>query len=889
MPSARMPEIPIHQSFESGSCWVRADFHLHTRADKQFQYSGENDDYLKAYAKKLAATGIKIGAVTNHNKFVREEFVNLRRRAKKLGSYLLPGVELSVNDGSNGVHVLVIFSEEWIAHGKDYITPAISAMFPGKSEEEYQHEDGRSDKNILSVVEELDKTGRDYFLIFAHVEQKSGLWHEFGGGKIGDLATDRYSAVRSRSLAFQKVRTFDSANSDNPCRLCRKKVRNLLQGWYPAEVEGSDCKSIAEVGKGNQCFLKVGEPSYSAVKFALSDPQARVSLEEKEPFTHSRISSVSFDGGMLDGKCLPLSSEFNSLIGIRGSGKSSVIEAIRFALGFEAKEDFGYKDKLIPHLLGSGGKVTLKITDRFGKHYEIRRVVGDSPEVFDEQGELRPGLSIRETVVHLPVYFGQKDLSAKGEGFESDLVEKLVGEKIEHKRREIAGQKAKVIEALELVQKLSNIDEEIKEAREKKQDAEHQIKIFAELGVAEKLQRQTHFDTDERKIKSSQDLLKQYGTSVREVLAEYEDELRNLTDYSSKENPDFFESYFQIYQPIIDSLDQLNVALRQTRSSYEDLKVKKQEFDQLKQAAKSEFAETRRELQEQLQEKGQSALNLDQFPQLAKIVANTEKLITALSKNQDKRAEAQSCLLTELSVLNELWREEFKLIEQTLQSVNESQEALQIKGVFKGDKEAFLKYFQSLYKGSRIRENTLKALVDEYPDFAAIYRNWDAVLAHVSGSSQVFEEYFQRNLRSLLSYQVPNLIEITYKGKPLLQHSLGQRASALILFVLSQHDNDVVIVDQPEDDLDNQTIYEDVIKLIRRMKSSTQFIFATHNANFPVLGDAELVHAFECFEDCIQVVGGGIDTPAIQTHIVNIMEGGRDAFDRRKQIYELWK
>ena len=85
----------------------------------------------------------------------------------------------------------------------------------------------------------------------------------------------------------------------------------------------------------------------------------------------------------------------------------------------------------------------------------------------------------------------------------------------------------------------------------------------------------------------------------------------------------------------------------------------------------------------------------------------------------------------------------------------------------------------------------------------------------LGSSSAAFEEYFQQHLAELLTWQVPNAFTIKYHGKLLKNHSLGQRASALILFVLSQHDNDVVIIDQPEDDLDNQTIYEDVIKLVR--------------------------------------------------------------------------
>ena len=159
----------------------------------------------------------------------------------------------------------------------------------------------------------------------------------------------------------------------------------------------------------------------------------------------------------------------------------------------------------------------------------------------------------------------------------------------------------------------------------------------------------------------------------------------------------------------------------------------------------------------------------------------------------------------------------------------------------------------------------------------------------VGASTAAFEEYFHQNLSALLTWQVPNGYTIKYHGKQLKNHSLGQRASALILFVLSQRDNDVVIIDQPEDDLDNQTIYEDVIKLVRKLKPKTQFIFATHNPNIPVLGDAEQIIACAYNDDAIQTKVGSIDCPKIQEAIVSIMEGGSEAFQRRKEIYQIWK
>jgi hypothetical protein len=210
---------------------------------------------------------------------------------------------------------------------------------------------------------------------------------------------------------------------------------------------------------------------------------------------------------------------------------------------------------------------------------------------------------------------------------------------------------------------------------------------------------------------------------------------------------------------------------------------------------------------------------------------------------------------------------------------------------FKANKEAMLKHMQDLFRGSRIREATLQSVIGQYSDFGAIWRDKDSIdLVIVLGnSSETFWQYFEDNIEALLTWQVPNVFTIEFHGKALAHHSLGQRASALMLFVLSQRDNDVVIIDQPEDDLDNQTIYDDVIKLIRALKPETQFIFATHNANIPVLGDAEQVVACQYLDEQISTVSGSIDCAGIQKSIVGIMEGGAEAFERRKQVYEAWK
>lgn len=109
----------IGNFFAHGSRWVQADFHLHTRRDKEFKDAGSEQDFVTRYVAALKQADIRVGVITNHNKFDRDEFKALRKAAKQEEIYLMPGVELSVKDGRNGIHTLVVFhDEEWVDNRK---------------------------------------------------------------------------------------------------------------------------------------------------------------------------------------------------------------------------------------------------------------------------------------------------------------------------------------------------------------------------------------------------------------------------------------------------------------------------------------------------------------------------------------------------------------------------------------------------------------------------------------------------------------------------------------------------------------------------------------------------------------------------------------------------
>lgn len=119
--------------------------------------------------------------------------------------------------------------------------------------------------------------------------------------------------------------------------------------------------------------------------------------------------------------------------------------------------------------------------------------------------------------------------------------------------------------------------------------------------------------------------------------------------------------------------------------------------------------------------------------------------------------------------------------------------------------------------------------------------------------------------------------------RPIEQASAGQRSAALLAFILT-HGTDPLLLDQPEDDLDNRLIYDLIVRQIREGKISRQIIVVTHNPNIVINGDAELVHVMEFVSrlgQCVVLASGSLEEDRIQEEVCQVMEGGREAFRSR--------
>ena len=855
--------------FDHGITYVRADFHLHTRKDKEFKYNGQENDFVKDYVAALVQAGIQVGVITNHNKFDLEEYKSLRKKAKKSGILILPGVELSIKEGSNGIHTLIVFDPDtWFADGENHVESFLATMFAGIANRE--NENTRCRYDLKHVLEHLEGYGRDYFVIFAHVDQNSGLFLECDGGMIRTLSQD--VNFKKRVLALQKLRTWDHGV-------------NLKQwiGYILPNVEGSDPKNIAEIGKGEKCCLRIGESSYTAVKQALVEYENRI-VYDVPPLNHGCIQSASFVGGRLDGQTLHFSPNLNTMIGIRGSGKSTILEALRYALNQEPMEDPKYKRGLVEGALGSGGKIVLHVQDCHGKPYQIHRINREEPVVCDESGTVLP-ISVH-SVLRNPLYYGQKDLSQVS-NYEFKLLDKLVGERVQSVSDQFRDINARISEALQDYLDVLSAPEQRKEQENILADVKHQMTIYQEKGVDEKLKKQTACQSDQLKLKEVSQTAKSTLSAIKKQAALWAAKDLSLGDHTSSCNQDLLDEAAAI-------LEKMGVCIAKVAETAAEFDAGNQELtdviqrlgDRVKSQAE-EFAAVKREL-ENVDIKPETYMHLHEKCQEALMQ------ITVLQLKEQTKAAAEARLAQLFAERRALLLRITEAYQAEADKINSSQAELHIDITFMGHRDGFRDDMMQQLRGSKISQVQYQQISEEFEDYADLISDWilrdgariQKILKpalYIKLAERLAQEYLD-----LLQFRTEDSVQILYHGKPLKQHSMGQRASALILFILTQDENDVLIIDQPEDDLDTKVIYDELIQTIRKRKHDIQFIFATHNANIPVLGDSEKVIAAFFEDDTIQTSQGNIDRQETQIQIVNIMEGGQEAFDRRKQIYASW-
>jgi ABC-type dipeptide/oligopeptide/nickel transport system ATPase component len=218
-----------------------------------------------------------------------------------------------------------------------------------------------------------------------------------------------------------------------------------------------------------------------------------------------------------------------------------------------------------------------------------------------------------------------------------------------------------------------------------------------------------------------------------------------------------------------------------------------------------------------------------------------------------------------------------------------------------GDIDSYVDFLSSSLEGSGMqrREEQVSALCSalapnalaEVIDSGDVPRIVSAGMTPAN-ATRVVTPLNRKVTRKLRRLEVPPLVRIQLRREgestytDLHGLSVGERCSAILAVALLSKRRPLII-DQPEDDLDHAFVTESVVESLRTAKNERQIVVATHNPNIPVLGDAEMVMRVERLagkEVCRVKVHGGLELPDITRH-VQLLEGGAEAFDKRRRRY----
>ena len=906
---------------------MRADLHLHSPGASSFSFpsgldASHRDEIVTQYVNQLKEQGIEVAAITDYQQIRTEWFIPIREAALKEGIYVYPGVELSFGGGTggnSGLHVLAIFPFDANVEG---MNRAVEKLLDTSKEplvdKNGEHRDLKPEKSVQDSLQQLrNETG--CIIIFPHPNNSKGLLESYRPKAAAEiLAAVQPEAIEELSEKNRK--------SLRDTQLIAHEDINRI-----ASVSSSDNHSIQEIGTKQRSddepratYLKLSAlEDLAAIRIALRDHPILVQLGNKPQPAYTIIEKVEIDGdGFLRGVSIDMSPELNVFIGGRGVGKSALLEVIRYGLDLaeykasEAKTASSeYRGGLVRYALGSDGKVAVYlryiIKPGVERYYRVERIWGDETQVY-EQSAIEPSivdLPVRDLLKEgWPLFFGQRVLYevAQSPELRRRFLDDLIGYEAQKKEREIEAIRQELgrnmRELLEVRKELARRDEKERNLRE----VDHELKLFEQRGLAEKLQEEASLTRDDERLKRTETIPKDLREECLKIQKSWKDRLKGaLADLSKAESKqrDLLQS--EVTSVIRELQDGLEKAFRQVndllQKSESKLGAARKRWNEENRKLSDELRKIRQELQE-LQELKTETLDLDRFIRLTREKEQLMRDLASLKQVTGRLHDLVKGRGDLLQKLRAVRREAFHLREGRAKVITSHiGQRVKAETIYRGQREEYANILKKFFDGSGALKRDIEKIAknEDIADgiaLAELVRKGKPELISKTGLSEAQVDrlvYFLEQKESLLyelellSPEDEVLVSLNVGGRwvPLDYLSAGQRATAMLLILLTQT-RQPLFIDQPEDDLDNRFIYEDVVKLLREQKGARQIIVATHNPNIPVLAHGELVGALEAESERARVaIQGGMDKRKVQDEVRRIMEGGDEAFRRRAEKY----
>ena len=839
--------------------------------------------YAKALLDGCRAESIQVVGLADHGRVADAEVV--RNVLTDADIVVFPGFEVAT---AEKVHWVCLFPEDVSERRLERYLGHLSLTDPA---------DGvrPSELGGHQLLKRVDDLGG--FCFAAHITSRSGLLD----GKFNNLWKD------ARLRAAQIPGDIDGLPQKyRPIAL--NKNPEYRRDRPVALINAKDVTTAEDLKeKRASVYIKMTRPCFSSFLMAFKDPESRVRLAGQfHEHNYSRIDSISIEGGYLNELTAVLSGHLNSVIGGRGTGKSTLLECLRFALDVPHKGPDAVRqgDQIVKENLGrAGGRVILKLRSAANhmKQYTVIRRFGEPPRAIDDNGDessLHPG---RDLLPGVEIY-GQNEIFelAKSPDALTHMLDRFLPDSAEQQAR-LNSAFRKLRENGERLVKAHQQRDEIESWIAQLPKLEEQVRQFREQGLEEKLKQVPLLEKERLLGPRIQEELKRVRQSERQF-AESLPDLVFLSDRALEDLPhaELLLSCRRLLEGLKATLrrklEGIDEAIGETEASLNGL------VETLASALKASEAQLDRDFAQLPAVSGKDGKEIGRaYQQLLRQIEQVQpsrarlKTVDALVKELE---QARRNLLGEISDIRSA-RTAAK--QNAVKSLNARLAGkLRITIVPEGLRQPLRGFLQGWPGvGSRRTE-----WVDKAEDLtvlglvASIDEGKNALLNKPWGLTTGLAETLTRitptqrhALEAIdLEEQVKLELNVSHSGesyRALDRLSTGQQCTA-ILHLLLLDNPDPLIMDQPEDNLDNAFIAERIVQELRAAKTERQFLFATHNANIPVFGDAEWIGACSASEDRAEMpiaAQGSIDIPEIRDQVASILEGGREAFMQRKEKY----
>jgi energy-coupling factor transporter ATP-binding protein EcfA2 len=941
----------------------RMAFHVHSpdshdwgrEADreKNNRMRFEGRDGMDVYLDELAEH-VDIACITDHMKSgLACELSQRVERRDDLNLVVFPGVEVSclVPPGhADAIHVLVVFRP---GTSVDVIERIFARQIDLPAHDERTGHEEISVDSLAKWGEQITEAGA--LFVFAHVEQpqrghrayvrrRRGESMEMMSGNL-DGYTER---AISHEYAEHLVALAPSAVEVKEGGADREHYAKFTTAdgrvHKVAAVARSDLHAVEEFASEEAItHVKVSRPDLECVRDALRFFSTRIRFEDDLPEAPSpRIVGLrlrSTGDGLFDDATLAFNENLNCLIGPRGCGKSTIVEALRYVLGKSPEledaahgegpessfaqlalntKDANLKDTQIELiyevadgqrlLIGATYDEAESVTSRIftldgeDRHVGADVLTAEFPARIFSWSEIetlgrRPRLQrqlIDRLAEALPAHLGQRDAA------HLTLVENRedIGRLVAELRGLLAADNGALRrhEEYKIAFGLLNTDEVqelfagLDTTRERVELLETVSEYLEDLaGQVEDLESVFEDDPTEKLLKSAGDPLREWfegspGSMLR--LGELADAGRQRLEAVAQE------------------------VGRRREALGEELQRQRGEFDrretELREKTNAEPGESiRREQREEARHRYQTATaNRQRYQQahgrLREALNQRRKLARVLKEAEDAIAEAR--------------RQTAEALSERLASLEATDSRITIDVDPRADRSALVSHydgFLNIERGGHYRE---KGLADRLASLepasvvtAILASDSDALVgdgalddadarrlvsafelfSHDGGADVEVVDDSLLEVLQIEEQKVDDTVKILSDDTPVDTLSPGGRSSAM-LPLIAMADTVPLIIDQPEDNLDNRMVGRTLTSILAKLKERRQIIVTTHNPNIVVGGDAEQVlvldapHAREALVEEI----GSIDDDAIIEHVIRIMEGGKEAFEERELRYE---